>query len=158
MPLKPWQAWGIDHLSRKPVPAFDHPLGKEVLPDVQSKPPLAQLWTIPTHPVTGYQEESSAPPSPRPLQDAAESCEVAPQPPLLQNRQKQCPHLLLTGHAFQPLHQVLCPPLEALKDLNVLFKWKKKPQNNKKTKSQNTKTKHTNHTYLCFSFTPSQHF
>ena len=23
MPLKHWQAWGIDHLSRKPVPVFD---------------------------------------------------------------------------------------------------------------------------------------
>jgi len=23
-PLKHWQAWGIDRLSRKPVPAFDH--------------------------------------------------------------------------------------------------------------------------------------
>ncbi|KAK4816063.1 hypothetical protein QYF61_011071 [Mycteria americana] len=43
MPLKHWQAWGIDHLSRKPVPGFDHPLGKEMLPKVQSEPPLAQL-------------------------------------------------------------------------------------------------------------------
>ena len=34
MPLKHWQAWGIDHLSRKPVPVFDHPLGKEMLPNV----------------------------------------------------------------------------------------------------------------------------
>jgi len=37
MPLKQRQAWGIRHLSRKPVPGFDHPLGKEVLPNVQSK-------------------------------------------------------------------------------------------------------------------------
>ena len=36
MPLKHWQAWGIDHLSRKPVPMFDHPLSKEMLPNVQS--------------------------------------------------------------------------------------------------------------------------
>ena len=40
MPLKHWQAWGIDHLSSKPVPVFDHPLGKEILPNVQSKPSL----------------------------------------------------------------------------------------------------------------------
>ena len=57
MPRKHGQAWGIDHLSGKPVPVFDHPLAKEMLPTVQSKPPLAQLWTIPTCPVTGYQGE-----------------------------------------------------------------------------------------------------
>ena len=43
MRLKHWQAWGIDHLSRKPDPMFDHPLGKEMLPNVQSEPPLVQL-------------------------------------------------------------------------------------------------------------------
>lgn len=43
MPLKHQQAWVIDHLSRKPVPGFDHPLGKEVLLNVTSKPPLVQL-------------------------------------------------------------------------------------------------------------------
>jgi len=34
--LKHWQAWGIDHLSRKTVPVFDHPLSKEMLPNVYS--------------------------------------------------------------------------------------------------------------------------
>ena len=58
IPLKHWQVWGIDHLSRKPVPAFDHPFSKETLPNVQSKP-LVQLWTIPTCPITGYQGEES---------------------------------------------------------------------------------------------------
>jgi len=52
MPLKHRQAWGIDHLSRKPVPVFDH--SKEILPNVQSKPPLIQLWAIPTCPRTEY--------------------------------------------------------------------------------------------------------
>jgi len=42
-PLKHCQAWGIDHLCRKPVAVFDHPLGKEMLPHVQAKPPLAQV-------------------------------------------------------------------------------------------------------------------
>jgi len=54
MPLKHWQAWSFDHLSRKPVPVFDHPLGKEMLPNVQSEPPLTQLLTIPMSPVAGY--------------------------------------------------------------------------------------------------------
>jgi len=43
MPLEHQQAWGIDHLSRKPVPGFHHPLGKEMLPNIQSEPPLTQL-------------------------------------------------------------------------------------------------------------------
>jgi len=34
MPLKHGQAWGVDHLSGKPVPGFDHPLGKEMVPNV----------------------------------------------------------------------------------------------------------------------------
>jgi len=37
MPLKHWQAWGIDHLFRKPVPVFGHSLYKEMLPNIQSK-------------------------------------------------------------------------------------------------------------------------
>lgn len=57
MSLKHWWAWGIDHSSRKPVPVFDLPLGKEMLPKVQSKPPLRHLWVVPTHPLTGYHWE-----------------------------------------------------------------------------------------------------
>jgi len=34
---------GASHLSRKAAPVFDHPLGKEMLSNVQSKPPLVQL-------------------------------------------------------------------------------------------------------------------
>lgn len=51
MTLKHWQVWGINH-SRKPVPMFDHHLGKEILPNVKSEPPLMQLWTIPMVNVT----------------------------------------------------------------------------------------------------------
>ena len=80
MPLKQWQAWGIDHLSRKHVPVLDHRLGKEVLPNVQSEPPLVQLWAIPTLPVTGYQgEELSTSLSTSPPQEAAESNEITSQ-------------------------------------------------------------------------------
>jgi len=32
MPLEHRQAWGINHLSRRPVPVFDHSLGKEAFP------------------------------------------------------------------------------------------------------------------------------
>lgn len=40
-PLK--QAWGIDHLPRKPVTVIDKTLVKEILPNVQSNTPLVQL-------------------------------------------------------------------------------------------------------------------
>jgi len=57
MSPKHWQAWGIDHLSRKPVPVSDHSLGKEMFPHVQSEPPFVQLWTIPMGLITGSQGE-----------------------------------------------------------------------------------------------------
>lgn len=43
MLLKCCQTGDIHPLSRKPVPISDLPLGKEVLPNVQSKPPLVQV-------------------------------------------------------------------------------------------------------------------
>jgi len=77
MPFKHWQALGIDHLSRKPVPGFDRPLCKEMLLNVQSEPPWAQLWTIPTRPIAGSQgEELSTSPSACPPQEAVESNDV----------------------------------------------------------------------------------
>lgn len=30
-----------------PVPMLIHPLHQAILPNVQSKPPLSQLWTVP---------------------------------------------------------------------------------------------------------------
>lgn len=41
--LKHWQAWGIDRLSRRFIAVFDHPVRQEVLPNVQSEPPLMRL-------------------------------------------------------------------------------------------------------------------
>jgi len=35
MPLEHWQAWGINHITRKPVPVFDQSHGKEILPNIQ---------------------------------------------------------------------------------------------------------------------------
>ena len=87
MSFKHWQAWGIKHLSRKPVPGFDHPFCEEMLPNIQSEPPLTQLWTITKHPITGSQgQEFSTVLSTSPPLEAAESNEVAPQPPFLQTR------------------------------------------------------------------------
>jgi len=55
----------------------DHPLDKEMLPNVQSEPPLVQLWTIPMHPVPESEaEELSTSLSPSPPLEAVESHEV----------------------------------------------------------------------------------
>ena len=105
MLLKHQTAWGIDHLSRKPVPAFVHPLGKEKLPNVKSEPPLMQVWTLPMHPITGYQgEEIITSLSTSPPQKAAEGNEVTLQNPFLWTRQTQSSQSLLTVHSFQPFH------------------------------------------------------
>lgn len=42
-PLECCQAWGIDQFSRETISVFDHPLGKEMLLNVHSEPPLVQL-------------------------------------------------------------------------------------------------------------------
>lgn len=44
LPLEHWRAGGIDLLSRKPGPVFEHPLGKEILPNIWSKPPMSTTW------------------------------------------------------------------------------------------------------------------
>jgi len=86
--LKHQKARGIGHRSTKPAPVFDHPLGKEMLPNVKSGSPLVQLRTTPTHPITGSQgEELSISLCTSPPQEAAERNKVAPQPLLLQTRQ-----------------------------------------------------------------------
>ena len=94
-----------------------------MFPNVQPKSPLMQLWIIPMCPVTGEQGEelsTSLPTSP-PL-EAIENNEVPPQPSFLQTRQARSPQLLFTGHAFQPSHQLCCPPLDTFKDLHILLK------------------------------------
>lgn len=45
MHLKHWQAGDIDHLSRKTVPVFDQPLGKEMCSNIEFEPPLKLLLT-----------------------------------------------------------------------------------------------------------------
>lgn len=50
--------WTLIGLGQQPhlqeaCTVFHHSLSKEMHPNVQSEPPLAQLWTIPTCPITG---------------------------------------------------------------------------------------------------------
>ena len=49
------------------MPAFGHPLGKEMFPPVTPDPPLTDAALSRSHQALGTREQSSAPPSPRPL-------------------------------------------------------------------------------------------
>lgn len=90
VPVEHWQAWGINHLSEKPVTVFDCPHGNKMFPNVWSKPPLAQLCAIPSCPASVPREKRPAPPSSSPTEEVAESHEVASQPPFLQSGQPKC--------------------------------------------------------------------
>jgi len=80
----------------------------------------------PFPPGTGHQgAELSTSLSTSPPQEAAESREVAPQPPALQTRQTQSPQPLLREHTCQPLPQLWGPPQDAFKS------WTKLPLKNK---------------------------
>lgn len=102
MPLKHREAWGINFLSRDPVPVLDHSLSKEMLPAAQSESSMVQLWGIPTCPSLDPRQKERVPPSPHPYhQEAAESNEVTPQSPFFHIRQVQRPQPLLRKYTFQ---------------------------------------------------------
>ncbi|RMC13238.1 hypothetical protein DUI87_10772 [Hirundo rustica rustica] len=56
------------------------------------------------------------------LQEAVDSDKVTSESPFLQAKQPPLPQSFLTGFVFQAPHQSRCPPLDALKRLNVLPK------------------------------------
>lgn len=122
MPLKHCLAWGINCLAKKPAPVFDCPHSKQISPSVQFEPLLAQLCAIPVHPTSANQgAETGASLCASPPQGEAESTKIGSWPPFLQSRQPECPQPLLTAHAFQPLYQPHCSPLDTFKDLNIFF-------------------------------------
>ena len=55
------------------------------------------------------------------LQEVVECNEVSPEPPLLQTKQSQLSHLLLKRFVVQTPHQLCCPSLKMLQDLNVFL-------------------------------------
>lgn len=78
MSLEYWQAWGINHHARKPVPVFVYPQDKYFLPNVLSEPLLVQLCAVPMRSIIGYQGgETVTSLFISPLQEAARS-ELAP--------------------------------------------------------------------------------
>ncbi|KAK4832354.1 hypothetical protein QYF61_021953, partial [Mycteria americana] len=99
---------------------LDNPLGEEKFPNIQSKPPLAQLEAISSCPITCYLGEETNPHlSTTSFQVVVESDEVSPQPPFLQAKQSQLPQPLLIRLLLQTLHQLRCPSLDTLQHLNI---------------------------------------
>ncbi|KAK4821282.1 hypothetical protein QYF61_017646 [Mycteria americana] len=99
---------------------LDNPLGEEKFPNIQSKPPLAQLEAISSCPIACYLGEETDPHlSTTSFQVVEESDEVSPQPPFLQAKQSQVPQLLLIRLLLQTLPQLRCPSLYALQPLNI---------------------------------------
>ena len=68
----------------------DHIFGKEVFPNIQPEPSLAQPEAIPSLPITSYVGEEADPNlAATSFQGVIESGKVFPEPPLLQTKQSQ---------------------------------------------------------------------
>jgi len=92
---------------------------KEIFPNIQSKPPLTQIEGIAFHPIASYLgEEINTCLTTLSFQVVVESNNVPPQPPLLQSKQSQIPQLFLIKLVLQPHHQLRCPSLDTLQQLN----------------------------------------
>ncbi|KAK4806225.1 LOW QUALITY PROTEIN: hypothetical protein QYF61_013369 [Mycteria americana] len=103
-----------------PVPMLDNPFSEVKFPNIQSKPPLAQLEAVSSCPITCYLGEETDPHLPTTsFQVDVESNKVSPQPPFLQAKQPQFPQPLLIRLLLQTLHQLRCPSLDTLQHLNV---------------------------------------
>ncbi|KAK4816771.1 hypothetical protein QYF61_022769, partial [Mycteria americana] len=114
------QGWRLNHFPGQSVPMLDNPLGEEKFPNIQSKPPLAQLEAISSCPITCYLGEETDPHlSTTSFQVVVESKKVSPQPPFLQAKQSQLPQPLLIRLVLQTLHQLRCPSLDTLQYLNI---------------------------------------
>ncbi|KAK4828748.1 hypothetical protein QYF61_000739 [Mycteria americana] len=120
MSFKYFQGWRLNHFPGQPVPMLDNPFSEEKFPNIQSKPPLAQLEAISSHPITCYLGEETDPHlATTSFEAVVESHKVSPQPPFLQAKQSQLPQPLLIRLVLQTLHQLRCPSLDTLQHLNV---------------------------------------
>ncbi|KAK4806962.1 hypothetical protein QYF61_027329 [Mycteria americana] len=116
------QGWRLNHFPGQPVPMLDNPFSEEKFPNIQSKPPLAQLEGISSRPITCYlTEETDTHLSTTSFQVVVDSNKVSPQPPFLQAKQSQFPQPLLIRLVLQTLHQLHWPSLDTLQHLNVLL-------------------------------------
>ncbi|KAK4816629.1 hypothetical protein QYF61_019328 [Mycteria americana] len=58
---KPSFGWKLNRFPGQPVPVLENPFGEEIFPNIQSKPPLAQLEAISSCPITCYMGEETDP-------------------------------------------------------------------------------------------------
>ncbi|KAK4826133.1 hypothetical protein QYF61_005285 [Mycteria americana] len=98
------KGWQLNHFPGQPVPMLDNPLGEEKFPNIQSKPPLAQLEAISSCPITSY---------------LGEETDTHLSTTSFQAKQSQLPQPLLRRLLLQTLHQLRCPSLHTLQHLNV---------------------------------------
>lgn len=122
MHLKHWQVWSTDHLCRKPVPVYDHPVGKEILSNIQCEPLLVQFWTLPVHLVTGAHEEEISTFLSVPLLGSCREQPVCLSACFSPNQTS--PKSSATTHRtfLQPLKHLCCPPLNPFEFLHILLK------------------------------------
>ncbi|KAK4822017.1 hypothetical protein QYF61_006865 [Mycteria americana] len=99
-----YTGWRLNHFPGQPGPMLDNPLGEEKFPNIQSKPPLAQLEAISSCPITCYLGEETDPH----LSTTS-----------FQAKQPQLPQPLLIRLLLQTLHQLRCPSLHTLQYLNI---------------------------------------
>ncbi|KAK4826677.1 hypothetical protein QYF61_010686 [Mycteria americana] len=98
------EGWRLNHFPGQPLPMLDNPLSEEKFPNIQSKPPLAQLEAISSCPITCYLGEETDPH----LSTTS-----------FQAKQSQLPQPLLIRLLLQTLHQLRCPSLHTLQPPNV---------------------------------------
>ncbi|KAK4822849.1 hypothetical protein QYF61_020649 [Mycteria americana] len=98
------KGWRLNHFPGQPVPMLDNPFSQVKFPNIQSKPPLAQLEAISSRPTTRYLGEETDPH----LSTTS-----------FQAKQSQLPQPLLIRLVLQTLHQLRCPSLDTLQPLNV---------------------------------------
>ncbi|KAK4811283.1 hypothetical protein QYF61_023335 [Mycteria americana] len=55
------EGWRLNHFPGQPVPMLDNPFSEVKFPNIQSKPPLAQLEAISSCPITCYLGEETDP-------------------------------------------------------------------------------------------------
>ncbi|KAK4828708.1 hypothetical protein QYF61_000546 [Mycteria americana] len=100
------QGWRLNHFPGQPFPMLDNPFSEVKFPNIQSKPPLAQLEAISSCPITCYLGEETDPH----LSTTS-----------FQAKQPQFPQPLLIRLLLQTLHQLRCPSLDTLQHLNVFL-------------------------------------
>ncbi|KAK4829578.1 hypothetical protein QYF61_005678 [Mycteria americana] len=84
------QGWRLNHFPGQPVPMLDNPFSEVKFPNIQSKPPLAQLEAISSRPIT---------------------CSLG---------EETDPHLATASfQAVVESHKLRCPSLDTLQHLNV---------------------------------------